>query len=201
MIGGIVMAAGLSERMGGPLPKQLLPIAGKPMVAVTVGNALASELDLVVVVTGHCAAEVEAAVADSSAIVVNNPEYREGNMTSLRAGRRAIPDCDAYLLLVADMPGVNPEIIDRMVAAWVRERPWAAVAEYLDGVRHPLLLSADAMNASIQLNGPKAVWHFLDEAPEGKVMAVAMNCRAPRDVNEAADYDALSSTARNGSAE
>jgi molybdenum cofactor cytidylyltransferase len=201
MIGGIVMAAGLSERMGGPLPKQLLPIAGKPMVAVTVSNAVASELDLVVVVTGHCAADVEAAVADSSAIVVNNPDYREGNMTSLRTALRAIPDCDAYLLLVADMPGVTPEIIDRMVEAWGRERPWAAVAEYLDGVRHPLLLSRDAMNAAMELNGPKAVWQFLDEAPDGMVMAVALECRAPRDVNEAADYDALTSADRNDSAE
>lgn len=191
MIAGIVMAAGLSERMVGSLPKQLLPLAGRPLIAITVGNAVASSLDKVVVVTGHRGDEVAAAIADTRATVVPNPDYRGGNMTSFRAGYASAPNCDAYVILLADMPGVTTAIIDRMIATWNAGRPWAAVAEYSDGPRHPLLLSAAAMTEAAGTTGPKAIWRFLESAPPGRVEPVAFLQSAPRDVNTHADYEAL----------
>lgn len=194
MIGGIIMAAGLSERIGGPTPKQLLPVAGRPMVATTVANAVASRLDRVVVVTGHRAGEVAAAVDGFDVLVAENPDYREGNMTSLRAGYRSLPDCAAYVVLLADMPGVTTGMIDSMIAMWQRRHPWAAVAAYRNGRGHPLLLSADAMAQAAAATGPKAVWRLLDAAEPDVVVAVEFATDAPRDVNTAADYEALLST-------
>jgi molybdenum cofactor cytidylyltransferase len=191
MIGGIVLAAGLSERMGGPLPKQLLRLAGRPLVAISVGNAVASLLDEVVVVTGHRGDEVAEAIADLGAIIAPNPDYREGNMTSLRAGYAALPDCEAYVVLLSDMPGVTTEMIDRMVGTWRSQRPWAAIACYSDGVKHPLLLSRDAMVDAVKVIGPKAVWRFLESAPAGSVANVDFPQTSPTDVNTSADYERL----------
>ncbi|MCP3998481.1 MAG: NTP transferase domain-containing protein [bacterium] len=191
MIGGIVMAAGMSERMDGPLPKQLLPFSGRPLVAVAAANAAASMLDEVVIVTGHRGTEVAAAVAGVGVAVVNNPEFANGNMTSLRAGHAAIPDCDAYVLLLADIPGVTTAMIDAMVAAWNAFHPWAAVAEYRKERRHPLLLSAAAMGSVLSATEPRAVWNLLEAASVGEVLAVHFGSDAPDDINTAADYEAL----------
>ena len=62
-VGGMVLAAGLSERMSGPLPKQLLPLGSQTVAAHTVVVAERSRLDRVVVVTGYRADEVAASVA------------------------------------------------------------------------------------------------------------------------------------------
>lgn len=193
MIGGIVLAAGLSERMSGSLPKQLLPLAAAPMVTVAVRNAEASALDQVVVVTGYQADEVAAAVAGGRSFVVNNPDFRDGNMTSFRAGHGALPDCDAYVVLLADMPGVSPEIIDRVVDAWARDEPWAAISSYQDGRGHPLLLSATAMAQAVRATGTKGVWRFLNAAPEGRVVDIVFDRPMPSDVNTRDDYEGLDS--------
>ena len=61
MVVGIVLAAGMSTRMG--RPKQLLPLGGRSALAWIV-DLLAARLDQVVVVLGHRAEEIAAAVAD-----------------------------------------------------------------------------------------------------------------------------------------
>jgi len=192
MIAGIILAAGLSERMSGDVPKQLRRIGGRPMVSIAATNAIASSIDEVVVVTGHEATAVAAAVSATGASVVVNPDYEDGNMTSLRAGVQALPGREAYVLLLADMPGVTTRIIDGMVAAWRQERPWAAVATYRDGWRHPVLLSANAMGCVIDRNEPKAVWQMLEAADPGSVLQVPFDMDAPLDVNTSADYESIS---------
>lgn len=191
MIAGVIMAAGMSERMAAPVPKQLLQYQQRPMVAVTATNAVASGLDLVVVVTGHRGDEVAAAITGTGVESVANPDYRQGNMTSLRAGYRALPPCDAYVLLLADMPGVSGRMIDRFVTLWEEKRPWAAVAAYRDGRGHPLLLSAAAMEAVIAETGSRAVWRLLDAAADDDVALVVFDEDAPLDVNTAEDYERL----------
>ena len=192
MISGIILAAGLSERMGGDVPTQLRTIDGVPMVAIAAAGAVKSLLDEVVVVTGHEADAVAEAVAATGARVAVNPSYMEGNMTSLRVGAQALAGSDAYVLLLADMPGVTTRIIDEMVKVWREDRPWAAVAVYRDGIRHPVLLSADAMDRVVPCSGPKAVWRMLEDADPAAVHQVPFDMDAPMDVNTPADYETIS---------
>jgi molybdenum cofactor cytidylyltransferase len=190
-IGGIVLAAGLSERMGAELPKQLLPFGGATLAAVSVRNAEASTLDRIVVVTGYRSDEVAAAVAGGRADVIENRDYRDGNMTSFRVGAGGLAGCEAYVVLLADMPGVSPPMVDRMVAEWRRSRPWAAVASYSDGRAHPLLLSAAALSEAVQAEGAKGVWRFLDNAAAGLVADVVFDFPMPHDVNTQAEYEQM----------
>jgi molybdenum cofactor cytidylyltransferase len=60
-VAAIVLAAGRSTRMG-PQNKLLAHLDGKPMVRVVVETALASKARPILVVTGHMAAEVSAAL-------------------------------------------------------------------------------------------------------------------------------------------
>ena len=99
----ILLAAGLSSRMG--TPKPLLAWCGRPLVAYQVAQLQAAGADPVVVVTGHEAAAVEAALAGLCVRIVRNTAYREGRATSLRAAARALADTAAPLaLLNVDQP-------------------------------------------------------------------------------------------------
>ena len=186
----MILAAGLSERMSGPLPKQLLPVGGGTLVSLAVRHAEESKLDRVVVVTGHRAAEVAASIAGGRATIVENPHYRHGNMTSFRVGAGALADCDACVVLLADMPGVTTEMIDRLVAEWEQNRPWAAVCSYRGRLAHPLLLSAAALLEATGVEGANGVWRFLGAAAD-RVVEIPFDRAVPLDVNTAADYDLI----------
>jgi molybdenum cofactor cytidylyltransferase len=186
----MVLAAGLSARMAGELPKPLLPYRGGTVGEVSVASAVGSRLDRVVVVVGHRAGEVGPALAVGRAEVVANPGYRRGNMTSLRAGAAALAECAAVVVLLADMPEVDTATIDRFVDCWEADEPWAAVAAYRNGRGHPLLFSSAALARLVGEDGPKASWRFLEAAGDA-VTEIRFDRPRPRDINRREDYLAL----------
>jgi molybdenum cofactor cytidylyltransferase len=116
-IAAIVLAAGLSSRMGSN--KLLQDWRGKPLVRWTVEAALASDARPVIVVTGNEAAKIEAALKGLEVRFVHNPDYPGGLSTSLKKGLSAVPaSADGMLVLLGDMPEVSATLINRMIAAF-----------------------------------------------------------------------------------
>ena len=116
-IAAIVLAAGLSSRMG--RNKLLVELNGKPLLRHAVEAAAKSAADPVIVVTGNESGKVADALAGLEVRTVVNPDYALGLSTSLRAGIAALPgDCDGALVLLGDMPGVSSALLDRMIAAF-----------------------------------------------------------------------------------
>ncbi|HEY0281129.1 MAG TPA: NTP transferase domain-containing protein [Rhizomicrobium sp.] len=122
-IGAVVLAAGLSSRMGAN--KLLMPLWGRPLIRHAVEAAVASSADPVIVVTGQHAKEVENSLNGLTVRFVENKEYSKGLSASLKCGLRALPeDCDGAVILLGDMPLVTSSLIDRLIAAFdpVQER-------------------------------------------------------------------------------
>lgn len=115
--GAVVLAAGGSRRMGGR-NKLLLPVAGAPMVRRVADAAVASRADTVVVVTGHQAGAVTAALAGLALTIVHNRDFATGLAGSLARGLQALPlDVTAALVCLGDMPWVEARHLDRLLAA------------------------------------------------------------------------------------
>ena len=118
-VAGIVLAAGRSSRMA-PHNKLLVPDrAGRPMVARVMDNLLSSAARPVIVVTGHRAEEVRAAIAGRPVQVVHAPDFADGLSASLRAGIAAVPEtASAALVCLGDMPLVTGRMIERLIEAY-----------------------------------------------------------------------------------
>jgi molybdenum cofactor cytidylyltransferase len=117
-VAAIVLAAGRSSRMG-PQNKLVADIGGMPMVRRVVETALASTARPVMVMTGHMAAEVAAALSGLDVTLVANPDYATGLASSLKVGIRAVPDaCDGALVLLGDMPLITAEHLGALVDAF-----------------------------------------------------------------------------------
>lgn len=164
MIFGILLAAGMSTRMG--LPKQTLDWGGRPLVRHVAEQALASRLDGLIVVLGAEASVVRAALSGLSGPVqtVENLEYRVGQALSLRSGMMALPMvASAVVVLLVDQPFVSPGLIDTIIAAYNADREVAAVAPYYQGRRgNPVLLDRRLFGELIMLTGDMGARKLLD---------------------------------------
>ncbi len=138
VIAGIVLAAGRSSRLG--RPKQLLPVHGEPLIRHTLRRVLASSLDQVILVVGHEADEVRDAVADLPVECVFNPDAAAGQSTSVRAGLAALsPEVEAAVFILGDQPGIDPNVIDALIAAWRASGSPVVVPRYEDRMGNPVL--------------------------------------------------------------
>lgn len=118
--GALLMAAGRSTRMATATAgahKLLAQWRGQPLVAHAAGALLAAGLP-VLVVLGHEAAAVRAALAGLDLRFVLAEDYALGLAHSLRAGLAAAPaDWDAALVALGDMPCIEPELLVLLAAA------------------------------------------------------------------------------------
>lgn len=182
---GIVLGAGSSRRLG--RPKQTLPLGDTTLLGWVIRDVEASSLDRVVLVVGGAADEALAGLRLRRAEVGYNGSYGTGCASSLLAGLDCAGDCEAVMLLLGDMPGVEPAVIDEVRRAWERRRPWAAVTSYEDGLGHPFVFSAAAFATLRGLHGDKAVWKLVERYPK-RVQKLPIPRSLPRDVDTWEDY-------------
>ena len=186
---GVVLAAGLSERMG--RPKLLLPLGDGTIVGRVASNAAASRLDRVVVVTGAHATEVAAALHNVDVETAHNPAFVSGNMGSLRTGFETAGSGVAVMHLLGDMPGVTSAMIDRMIEVWRTRKTSVTVAEFSDRRSHPLLYAPEVIPTLAALDGAKAVWRYLERCDPATVGVVRFDEPTPIDVDTPEDYERL----------
>jgi molybdenum cofactor cytidylyltransferase len=152
-VAAVVLAAGRSTRMGAQ-NKLLAEIGGVPMVRRVAGAALRSKARPVLVVTGHQAADVAAALSGLDVRLVANPDYATGLASSLKAGIRAVPaECDGTLILLGDMPRIAAEHVDRMVEAFAAAPESIVVPMHEGRQGNPVLWPRRRFSELLQLGG------------------------------------------------
>jgi len=105
VISGIILAAGLSERMG--QPKALLDWGGQPLVCYQVEQLREAGCDEVIVVLGHKADDIWRQMRTMPCRRMLNPRYQHGRAGSLRIGAKAV-DRDTETILITDIDSPRP---------------------------------------------------------------------------------------------
>ena len=166
-IAAIVLAAGLSRRMGAQ-NKLLAQVGDRPMVRHVVDAALASRADPAIVVTGHEADAVRTALDGIAVQFAHNPNYAEGLSTSLACGLRQVPEaCDGAVVLLADMPGIAAAHIDRLIAAFNPVEGRAVCVATHQGKRgHPVLWARGYFPEITAITGDRGAKALLTEHEE-----------------------------------
>ena len=142
LLRGLILAAGLSSRMGEFKP--LLPLRGRTLIENAADSVFAGGAASVTVVVGYRGEELSALLRARYGERVHiawNPDYAGTDMLrSIRIGCQALPPCDGFFLLPGDMPAVRQETFRRLAAAWPTEPP-GVIFPTLDGCRkHPPLI-------------------------------------------------------------
>gem|GEM_PF-6371 len=189
----IVLAAGMSRRMGGQ-NKLLLAVdgqaGGQPMIRTVVERAVQAvqqacgQEGQVIVVLGHDAQPVQAALHGLPVRFVTNPDYAQGMGTSVRAGACAVPAGQAALVCLGDMPGVGVGVMQALIEAGTQAGTDLAACQPVWGDDHPQrgnpVWWAPAQLVYLRtLTGDAGARVLLqDLRAQGRVLEVAVNSRA-----------------------
>ncbi len=151
-IGGVILAAGESKRLG--RPKQLLIWQGEPLIRRTARIAVEAGLSPVIVVTGSSAGEVRQAVEGLSVEVVHNADWQQGQSSSLQSGLGALPaGVGGAVFLLSDQPFINRDLVRRLAIAH-RETLAPVIAPEVEGRRaNPVLIDRAAFEELRQIRG------------------------------------------------
>jgi molybdenum cofactor cytidylyltransferase len=175
-------------------PKQLLPVRGRPLLQHALDAAAASVLTEIVVVLGHAADVVRAAIQlPARARVVVNERYAEGQGASLACGLAAASsNATAAAILLGDQPDVDRIIIDTVVRAFLSAevaavRPVWRQADGAPHPGHPVVLARRIWSEVAALGGDQGARTLFDAHPEW-LRELPMAGDPPRDIDHPADY-------------
>ena len=148
-VGAVLLAAGSASRMGSR-PKCLLELGGVPLVMRQLIALSGAGVDEVVVVLGHYADQVEAAVAHLPITLVRNPSPDDGQASSVRLGLEALsPQLDAVIVALADQPMIDAPDITTLISAFRQRGDKAMVVPRLQSTDgkwvpgNPVILSGE----------------------------------------------------------
>jgi molybdenum cofactor cytidylyltransferase len=173
-IAAIILAAGRGSRFGtdAEAPKILAPLAGKPLIRHVAEAARASQARSLIVVLGPASEKAQAALAGLDANYVLNDRPEAGLSHSLALGLSAVPEqCAGALILLADMPRVSAEIIDRLIDAFhaATETPQAVVPVRAGRRGNPVLLGRSIFAEVMALAGDQGARAVLVGKTQGIV--------------------------------
>ena len=185
MITGVVLAAGEGRRFGGT--KQLAPLDGKPLAQHAIDALADAGVDELLVITGHDAEAVEAALTlPDAGRFVRNPDHRKGQSTSLAAAFHDIDDdSEAAVVLMGDQPGVTADDVRALIARFRATRSQIVRLTYADGPG-PALLSREIYAEAGHLHGDVGARVLIASHPEW-VEEVEVDRPAPRDIDTPED--------------
>ena len=192
--GGLILAAGLSSRMGAFKP--LLHFAGVTVLEAVIGRMRSAGVGRIVVVTGFRGEELAEPIRSMGAEQVHNPDFRGDMSLSVRLGLEALMrggPCSGVLLTPVDCPAVTAADY-RLVAENAGED--YACAGFLGRKGHPLYIPGGQIPGLIAYGGDGG----MKGAMQGREVRIidSPNEGVLLDMDTPEGYDRLLAFARSG---
>lgn len=199
IISAILLAAGLSQRLG--RNKLLLSPGGVPIVRRAAMALLDSRAAEVIVVTGHEAEKVRAALEGLDVRFVHNPDYETGQGISLLTGlTEAAREAEGYLFALGDQPFMTTRLIDRLIGAFGSSQAHVAAPFYKGRRGNPILISRELREELLALGGDEGARSIVSrvqaESPDRFAAVEAPSEALFWDIDTEEDYEKVLSGLR-----
>jgi molybdenum cofactor cytidylyltransferase len=188
--GAVVLAAGMSSRMGEA--KQLLRLGENTLLGQVLENVRSSHGKEIVLVLGHEAERIKERISTDNLSVVINESYQQGMGTSLRAGLAALPaGVDAALIVLADQPFVLPRTLDLLMDAYTRSSAQILIPTFKGFRGNPVLLDRSVFSEVMALTGDIGCRAIFGNHLEGIVKVPVEDIGILLDMDSKDDFELL----------
>lgn len=173
---GVILAAGESARMG--RDKALLPWHDTTFLGGAI-DLLNPYTEMTIVVAGKNAAALEPLVYSKGAFLIMNPEWEQGQFSSLQLGLREVLNRgrDAAIVALVDHPPARLETVDRLRAAFaeaVTRDKWAVIPEYGGKHGHPVVVGREIIEFFLKASAT-ATAREIEHAHQQRIEYLAVN--------------------------
>ncbi|MEO7063655.1 MAG: bifunctional UDP-N-acetylglucosamine diphosphorylase/glucosamine-1-phosphate N-acetyltransferase GlmU [Dokdonella sp.] len=125
----IILAAGEGKRMKSAMPKVLMPLAGRPMLAHVLDTARELQPARIHLVFGHLGEQVRAALTDLGDLTWVHQAEQRGTGHAVKLAMPGVPEDARVLVLYGDVPLIRTDTLNKLLAI---EAPLAALVTQLD---------------------------------------------------------------------
>jgi len=153
-LGGVVLAAGESTRMGRDKALLPWPPEGPGTLLAAAIDALAQHCDMVIVVAGNNERELRQIAYGCGAFLVRNPTPELGQFSSLQIGLHEVLNRgrDNAMITLVDRPPPEAATLEGLVNSFAKRNHdiWAVVPEYQGKHGHPILIGREMIEAFLR---------------------------------------------------
>ena len=189
MIAAIVLAAGLSRRMG--RPKLALPWRETTVIGQVVAVLEAAGVAEILVVTGGAHEEVEKALRGTPARPVFNPRFEASEMVdSLQMGLAELaPSIEATLVALGDQPQIQLTVVQAVIEAYTAQNAELVVPSFQMKRGHPWLVRRSLWPELSQLRPPETLRDFMSRHAADIAYIPVSTDTILRDLDTPDDYE------------
>jgi molybdenum cofactor cytidylyltransferase len=196
MLAAAILAAGESRRMGEP--KALVSVQGLTFVEHLFAATRLPRVGITRIILGAHAAEISAKLKFDPAMIVVNPDWLSGQLSSIHAAIRSMPadTTDGIILCPVDHPLVSRRLISELIAQFDSSRKAIALPTYRGKRGHPVIFRAtlydELLAASPGVGARQVVWAHSQEIEEvpTEEEGVVLNLNDPESLKKVATPDA-----------
>jgi molybdenum cofactor cytidylyltransferase len=172
---GVILSAGASSRMG--RDKALLPWRDGTFLSAAI-RALQPTTELVIVVAGANAPQLQPIADAHAAFLVINPDPQQGQFSSLQIGLQDVLNRgrDAAIVTLVDRPAADVETVQQVRSAFLLsdEQVWAAVPDYQGKHGHPYVIGREMIEAFLRAPTPSSA-RDVEHANQAHIRYVPVN--------------------------
>ncbi|WP_462420307.1 nucleotidyltransferase family protein [Salinicoccus sp. Marseille-QA3877] len=133
-----------------------LDIGGKTLLQKTVENAISSKAEYINVVLNKDYKFLEEDLKNISTNIIWNDDSNRGMSYSIALGiRNSQHRTENIMILLADQPGITPELINRLISQHMRKNFLITQPRYLDGPGHPVIFNKVLFDELLKVTGDK----------------------------------------------
>jgi molybdenum cofactor cytidylyltransferase len=170
LLAAVILSAGASSRMG--RPKALLPYREGTFLEHLIRVTRHPRIGVTRIVLGAGAEAIQSAAKLDPSLVVLNPDWEKGQLSSICAGVRSLIgiDTDGMVLCPVDHPLVSAGLVSELVERFYGEGKAVVVPTYKGRRGHPAIFSsalyAELLAAPVDKGARAVVWAHAGEVLE-----------------------------------
>ncbi|MDQ0253471.1 molybdenum cofactor cytidylyltransferase [Evansella vedderi] len=171
-ISAVILAAGMSSRMGRGKAKQLLQLSGESILERVIKKIQTHPFSKIIVVVGHEREKIKSQINinDPRLIWLDNDEYKLGQHHSFKKGMEASlsHQQEGVMFFLGDQPFIQNKVISRIMGNGAErlekeQTPFAIRPHHKGRPGHPVFFGNISKLHTTWNKGGRALWRSMEE--------------------------------------